>query len=263
MTKRKQISPKIRFEVLKRDSFTCQYCGKKAPDVVLEIDHIKPVAKGGANEIMNYVTSCKCCNIGKGAREIGDQSELAMQRKAIEELQERRNQIELMLKWKKSLSDAHANEAELISEHITEATGWDCSNAAKSELKKLIKRFGFEIVFDSTEAAYEQYFHYNGDREKEKSSWCHAFGKIGAIAYNKKNPAHAHKNYCLSVLKNRIGYVNSGLFYVLYGQLMDLASGDSEREALKDEIMRECKAATSWNDIKQRMSSAVEMMGGE
>ena len=45
--KRKALSQKIRFEVFKRDSFTCQYCGRKAPDVVLQVDHIVPVAKGG------------------------------------------------------------------------------------------------------------------------------------------------------------------------------------------------------------------------
>lgn len=49
MSKRKSISKKLRFEVFKRDSFTCQYCGKMAPDVVLEVDHINPVASGGEN----------------------------------------------------------------------------------------------------------------------------------------------------------------------------------------------------------------------
>lgn len=29
---RKQLSKKLRFEVFKRDSFTCQYCGKKSPE---------------------------------------------------------------------------------------------------------------------------------------------------------------------------------------------------------------------------------------
>jgi hypothetical protein len=34
MAKRKAISKKTRFEVFKRDAFTCVYCGKRAPDVV-------------------------------------------------------------------------------------------------------------------------------------------------------------------------------------------------------------------------------------
>ena len=50
--KRKSINKKIRFEVFKRDNFTCQYCGKSAPNVILEIDHITPVSKGGNNDLI-------------------------------------------------------------------------------------------------------------------------------------------------------------------------------------------------------------------
>ena len=60
------ISQKIRFEVFKRDNFTCQYCGKKSPEVVLEIDHIIPVNEGGEDNIENLTTSCFDCNRGKG-----------------------------------------------------------------------------------------------------------------------------------------------------------------------------------------------------
>jgi 5-methylcytosine-specific restriction endonuclease McrA len=54
-----------RFFILSRDHFTCQYCGRKAPDVVLEIDHITPRSKGGTNATANLVTSCRACNNGK------------------------------------------------------------------------------------------------------------------------------------------------------------------------------------------------------
>lgn len=64
---RKALSKKTRFEIFKRDGFTCQYCGKQPPDVVLVVDHINPVANGGDNDQMNLVTSCETCNQGKGA----------------------------------------------------------------------------------------------------------------------------------------------------------------------------------------------------
>ena len=70
MSERKSISKKIRFEVFKRDSFTCQYCGKKPPEVMLEIDHLKPVSKNGTNDINNLVTSCFDCNRGKSNIEL-------------------------------------------------------------------------------------------------------------------------------------------------------------------------------------------------
>ena len=65
MTQRKSLTKKVRFEVFKRDSFICQYCGSKAPDVILEVDHLNPVKEGGSNDIMNLVTSCFSCNRGK------------------------------------------------------------------------------------------------------------------------------------------------------------------------------------------------------
>jgi 5-methylcytosine-specific restriction endonuclease McrA len=56
------VSKKTRFDVFKRDFFTCQYCGLTPPAAVLEIDHIHPVSKGGKNGIDNLITSCFDCN---------------------------------------------------------------------------------------------------------------------------------------------------------------------------------------------------------
>jgi 5-methylcytosine-specific restriction endonuclease McrA len=64
--KRVPLPPKLRFEILKRDNFTCRYCGRKPPEVVLEIDHIIPVVEGGTNDWGNLITSCFDCNRGKG-----------------------------------------------------------------------------------------------------------------------------------------------------------------------------------------------------
>ena len=64
---RKPLSKKTRFNVFKRDLFTCQYCGATPPGVVLEVDHIDPVAEGGGNEETNLVTACFDCNRGKAA----------------------------------------------------------------------------------------------------------------------------------------------------------------------------------------------------
>ena len=57
---------KLRFNTLKRDNFTCQYCGRKAPEVKLHIDHKIPKSKGGLDELNNLITACEDCNLGKG-----------------------------------------------------------------------------------------------------------------------------------------------------------------------------------------------------
>jgi hypothetical protein len=86
-SKRRPIRLGVRFEIFKRDAFTCQYCGKKPPEALLEVDHIVPVAKGGGNEETNLITSCLECNRGKSARPLGEITPVAVDR--AEELKER------------------------------------------------------------------------------------------------------------------------------------------------------------------------------
>lgn len=65
---RQPIPPDVRWAVLARDQFTCQYCGAKPPSAQLELDHRIPISKGGTNEQSNLVTACSNCNRGKSNR---------------------------------------------------------------------------------------------------------------------------------------------------------------------------------------------------
>lgn len=65
---KKPIPPSLRWTVLARDSYTCQYCGRMPPEVVLEVDHRVSEAMGGATKAENLVASCMQCNRGKGPR---------------------------------------------------------------------------------------------------------------------------------------------------------------------------------------------------
>ena len=64
------ISPAMRFEVLRRDNFTCRYCGRRPPVVALHAEHVVPSSQGGANSLDNLVAACSDCNFGKGARRL-------------------------------------------------------------------------------------------------------------------------------------------------------------------------------------------------
>ena len=56
----------IRFSVLARDGFRCQYCGRTPEDnVKLEVDHIFPRIFGGSDDMNNLITACQECNLGK------------------------------------------------------------------------------------------------------------------------------------------------------------------------------------------------------
>ena len=69
-SKRVGLSPGIRWQVFARDSFTCQYCGKKPPEVTIEVDHKTSVDQGGSDEVHNLITACLKCNRGKGPRSL-------------------------------------------------------------------------------------------------------------------------------------------------------------------------------------------------
>lgn len=63
---RKIMNDDIRYNVLKRDNFTCQKCGITSKDgAKLEVDHIIPVSKGGKTIMSNLQTLCDRCNSGK------------------------------------------------------------------------------------------------------------------------------------------------------------------------------------------------------
>jgi 5-methylcytosine-specific restriction endonuclease McrA len=58
--------PFSRRNVLTRDGFTCQYCGREGSSGDLTIDHIIPKVQGGSNQWTNVAASCKVCNTKKG-----------------------------------------------------------------------------------------------------------------------------------------------------------------------------------------------------
>jgi hypothetical protein len=65
------VTKRTRYEVLKRDNHTCRYCGGTAPDAVLTVDHVTPVALGGTDNPDNLVAACRDCNAGKSSTSPG------------------------------------------------------------------------------------------------------------------------------------------------------------------------------------------------
>ena len=54
--------PFCRENILVRDEFICQYCGKKFPAEELTLDHVFPKSRLGPDIWENIVTCCKECN---------------------------------------------------------------------------------------------------------------------------------------------------------------------------------------------------------
>ena len=63
---------RARFSVLRRDGFRCVYCGATPPESELHVDHVEPRSGGGSNDLVNLVTACRDCNLGKGAQRLAE-----------------------------------------------------------------------------------------------------------------------------------------------------------------------------------------------
>lgn len=143
--KRVGLSKKLRFSVFARDSFSCRYCGRQSDQVVLNVDHIIPVAKGGTNDEANLVTACFDCNSGKSdtaishaaptesdrlrlAQEMNEQKQAAMAAKAAREAKE-------------VVSDA-------LLDYWCECTGRDSVDRGTFyTVLSYVQEFGIETVF--------------------------------------------------------------------------------------------------------------------
>lgn len=165
--KRTQISKKTRFEVFKRDLFTCQYCSAKPPKVPLEIDHIVPVCKGGKNNIDNLITACFDCNRGKSGNELtsvpqtiiekSDGKKIALQQ--YKEYQKLLNSHRLQMEKDVDLIDNIYNSV---------FDGWVFNDKFRISVKKFISELGIDSVIDSMETACSRIY----DKDKALNYFC-------------------------------------------------------------------------------------------
>jgi hypothetical protein len=110
------LSKRVRFEVFKRDDFTCAYCGRTPPAVTLEADHIVPRVEGGGDEVENLTTSCMDCNRGKAGVPLENKTAVEDLRSRTELIAERERQI---------LSYNEVREAQRIRIETDLARAWD------------------------------------------------------------------------------------------------------------------------------------------
>lgn len=161
------VTKRLRFDVFKRDQFTCQYCGRKPPMVILEADHVIPVAEGGPDEIENLVTACFDCNRGKGAVPL-DQVPTSLSDR-MEEEKARRAQMEAYNQFL-----LEQREAE---QRVVEELGWYWFNkfnrkkdqyvfghARVPSIKRFLKTLAPAEIMDAMDIAHSRHSPW-GDRD--------------------------------------------------------------------------------------------------
>ena len=241
MTKRRAISKKLRFEVLKRDKFTCQYCGKKSPDIILHLDHIKPVSKGGKNTLLNLVTSCVDCNLGKGARELSDESEIEKQKNHLSALAEKQDQIKMMIDWRESMIDSDELMVEsvvtVIDNHLK---NWSMSDSSIGKVRSLICKGKYNQLMDSIGNSKSKYG-YIEDQEMANDF----ITKAIKLFNSDQDPVKQKINYAKGIARNRFSYFDEKSFYIKTNFIESIA----QAESLIDIV----KSSKNWSEFNNRL----------
>lgn len=254
MSKRKGISKKLRFEVFKRDSFTCQYCGRKAPDVLLVADHIEPVSEGGTADLLNLVTACRDCNAGKSNRRLSDSTALDKRRQQLEELQERKEQIEMMFCWQKELLDLDDQVANQLSDYWSDqAPAYSLNEKGLAGLKRLRRKYEIDEIMTAMKIAAEQYLEYE-EGAPTKESVEVAWAKVGGICRVRRlardRPYMGRLFYIRGILRNSLSYVNEHLALQL---LQEAVEAGASIEALE----HDSKSVRSWTEWREGIEAFI------
>ena len=144
------ISKRLRFEIFKIDNFSCRYCGRTPPSVILEIDHIIPVSKGGKDNKENLITACFDCNRGKTNILLMEKN-----KNSLEIIKEREAQIKAFNKLLMKQRQRFDNEADEINKIFSKFWNNEYSLSDKGLLsvKKFLKKLPFAIVLEAAEIA--------------------------------------------------------------------------------------------------------------
>ncbi len=151
-----------------------------APDVILEVDHIKPVAEGGTNGMLNLITSCRDCNRGKGKTRLDTNQELKKQQEELQILAEKREQLKMLMEWRTELSELMQEEVDYVCDYWLSQVGYSLTDTGKGQVLSYIRQFGINELLDAIDISITQYFR----GTKESATW--AFLKIGGICYNRR-----------------------------------------------------------------------------
>lgn len=182
---RKALPKKLRFEVFKRDNFTCQYCGRQAPQAILQVDHIEPVARGGKNNVLNLLTSCRDCNSGKGAVQLSGRAVVERARAQAEAMQDRREQIAMMAKWQVDLLEAEESALVAVVEMVRRTMCTSPNKAGLDHLQRCLAKYGLAEVMESIRIARIYLVRSKDGDNYTPRSVAKAFDVIGGICFNR------------------------------------------------------------------------------
>lgn len=153
------MNKKLRFEVFKRDNFTCKYCGRIPPVAILEVDHIIPVCEGGKDDMSNYLTACFDCNRGKGKIPLSRVGDKVNYSEETDKLEEGKLQLAEYRKFLKQAAKRLEKQIEEVEDFWDEKIDYrfSLSDHGKESIKKFLKFFPPEKIKEALEIACNKF----------------------------------------------------------------------------------------------------------
>jgi hypothetical protein len=251
---RVQISKKVRFEVFKRDSFTCQYCGAQAPDVILHVDHIHPVSKGGLSDVLNLITACNNCNYGKSDIELSDSSSIAKQKKILNELNEKREQLELLIQWRESLRSIDKMEVDAVANYINECIKGTVNDLGKKEIQGWLKKSSVNTIIDSVDTA-KTYLEPDLSGGFKDESLVEFWHKLGALIRISQQPDFMRDLYYIrGICRKRYQYCNDKEGLYLLSQAYQVGIKHTDHEKVIATLKSVVFEANTWSQFKRAIN---------
>jgi hypothetical protein len=129
------------------------------------------------------------------------------QRSQIEELEERRQQIEMMLQWRDELANVQQPVYDTIVERYRTLTGFVPNELGMIEVRKWVKKFSLDIILESIDDTISKYGIWK-DGKITVESWSQAFNWVAKFSASKvkygSGPDLDRLLYIQGIIRNRV-----------------------------------------------------------
>lgn len=256
------ISPSLRRLILERDEFTCTECGQQVPKVLLYIDKIlspeTEEAFAGQPEEDKYTCLCESCY---------KQAHGHLQFKAATRTAERRQQLEMMVEWRREnrslTSDTNAYLIDYINGKIEP---YSLTKQGAQNVRKAVRKSNFTTALDAIDETFDHYVTYDKGENINKASVDEFLSKIGGYLYiNSLPPVEKEMYHILNSCKSRFRWWDQqtakGLVLNYIDALREQGwSEDRILEDLKTELLRasnEQRNWSQWTDLLEKWTSDI------
>ena len=116
---------------------------------------------------------------------LSDSTEMQKQKAVLDDMNERRKQLEMMAKWRDELLQQEAAEFDMVSNLFLQSVGAPISDYDKPNVLRAIREFGVNEVYEAATIAINQYCRSKDEGARIRQAG-YAVTKIGGICANRR-----------------------------------------------------------------------------